>query len=167
MAKQTPLMSRVYVETTIPSFYYEARKEPEHVARRRWTRTWWDAHRHRHGYELVTSEAVIDELESGDYPSKEKALRLVNELPLLAVEPEVGEVVAAYIRHQLMPREPYGDALHLALASYHKCDFLLTWNCRHLANANKFGHIRRINTMIGLYMPTLATPLEMIGETTP
>ena len=154
-------MPRVYIETTIPSFYYEVRKEPEQVARRTWTRRWWDEQRHQ--YEVVTSEAVLDELEGGDYPSKEKALRLVDELPLLAVEPEIGEVVEAYIRHQLMPGDPYGDALHLALASYHKCDFLLTWNCRNLANANKFGHIRRINAMIGLYVPTLATPLEMIG----
>ena len=56
-----------------------------------------------------------------------------------------------------------GDALHLALASYHKCDFLVTWNCRHLANANKFGHIRRVNTMLGLFVPALVTPLELFG----
>lgn len=149
-------MPRLYIETTIPSFYHEIRSEPEHVARRAWTREWWDDH--RHDYELVTSEAVIDELEGGNYLSKDKALNLIDELPLLAVEPEVGEIVETYIRHMLMPRDPYGDALHLALASYHKCDFLVTWNCRNLANANKFGHVRRINTMLGLYVPTLATP---------
>ena len=54
-------------------------------------------------------------------------------------------------------------ALHLALASYQKCDFLLTWNCKHLANANKFGHIRRVNVMIGLFVPLLVTPLELLG----
>ena len=62
-----------------------------------------------------------------------------------------------------MPRDPVGDALHLALASFHKCDFLLTWNCLHLANANKFGHIRRINGMLGLFVPLLVTPLELLG----
>jgi len=62
-----------------------------------------------------------------------------------------------------MPTDPAGDALHLALASYHKCDFLVTWNCRHLANANKFGHIRRVNTMLGLFVPTLVTPLGLLG----
>jgi hypothetical protein len=62
-----------------------------------------------------------------------------------------------------MPADPTGDALHLALASHHKCDFLLTWNCLHLANANKFGHIRRINTMLGLFTPTIVTPLELLG----
>lgn len=63
-----------------------------------------------------------------------------------------------------MPADPTGDALHLALASFHKCDFLVTWNCRHLANANKFGHIRRVNQLLDLYVPVLATPLEMLGD---
>ena len=57
-----------------------------------------------------------------------------------------------------------GDALHLAIASYHKCNFLVTWNCAHLANANKFGHIRRVNTMLGLFVSALVTPLELLGE---
>ena len=63
-----------------------------------------------------------------------------------------------------MPADPAGDALHLAIASYHKYDFLVTWNCRHLANANKFGHLRRINTLLGLFVPALVTPLELLGE---
>jgi hypothetical protein len=40
-------------------------------------------------------------------------------------------------------------------ASYHKCEFLVTWSCQHLANANKFGHIRRVNSLLGLYVPVL------------
>jgi hypothetical protein len=68
-------------------------------------------------------------------------------------------------RHmRLMPADPAGDALHLALASFHKCEFLVTWNCLHLANANKFGHLRRVNGLLGLYVPVLATPLELLGE---
>ena len=67
------------------------------------------------------------------------------------------------MRHKLMPEDPLGDALHLALASYHKCDFLLTWNCKHLANANKFDHIGRVNMLLGLYVPRLVTPLELLG----
>ena len=74
------------------------------------------------------------------------------------------ETVQVYIKNQLMPNDPVGDALHLAIASYRKCDFLLTWNYRHLANANKFNHIRRINAMVGLYVPLLVTPLELIGD---
>ena len=91
-------------------------------------------------------------------------MALVQDLPVLPVEPPIAEIVRAYVQHKVMPADPGGDALHLALASYHKCDFLVTWNCRHLANANKFGHIRRVNAMLGLFVPTLATPLELPGD---
>jgi hypothetical protein len=154
---------RVYIETTIPSFYYEVRTEAEMVARRAWTREWWDNRRPE--FELVTSEAVIDELESGNVPEKAAALALVEKLPLLEINEAIADIVDAYINHHVMPADPAGDALHLALASYHRCDFLLTWNCRHLANANKFAHIRRVNGILGLFVPALVTPLELLGET--
>ena len=152
---------RAYVETTIPSFYHETRTAPDIVARRRWTRQWWSSAPER--YELVTSSPVLDELAGGPRERIAERLTLVRELPLLAIEPGIGEILQAYLRHKLMPADPAGDALHLALASYHKCDFLVTWNCRNLANANKFDHIRRINTMLGLFVPILATPLELLG----
>jgi len=151
----------VYIETTIPSFYYEVRTEPDMVARRQWTRQWWDECRNL--YSLVTSVAVLDELATGNYPNKDSALSLLDHLPLVAVVPSIVEIVETYIRYKVMPGDPTGDALHLALASYHKCDFLLTWNCNHLANANKFGHIRRVNVALGLFVPSLVTPLELLG----
>lgn len=157
------MTARAYVETSIPSFYFEARTEPEMVARRTWTRHWWaDA---TSGVELVTSLAVIDELQRGDFPTRTSCLDLVSSLPVVAVDAAVLEVVQAYIQHRVMPADPLGDALHLALASYHRCDFLVTWNCKHLANANKFGHIRRVNAVLGLYNPSLVTPLELLGAT--
>jgi predicted nucleic acid-binding protein len=131
------------------------------VARRNWTYDWWNNHRQR--YQLVTSEAVLDELMRGDYPNKEKALLLIDDVTLLEIDDPVTEIVEAYVLHKLMPHNPLGDALHLALASYYKCDFLLTWNCKHLANANKFDHIRRVNMLLGLYVPKLVTPLELLG----
>jgi predicted nucleic acid-binding protein len=155
------MRQRVYIETTIPSFYYEVRTELEMIARRNWTQSWWDSQ--RHAYELVTSEAVLDELEAGTFPNQEQALALLAEVPLVPVEPAIIEIVEAYIQRLVMPRDPTGDALHLALASFHKCDFLLTWNVRHLANANKFVHIRRGNTLLGLFTPTLITPLELLA----
>ena len=154
-------MTRVSVETTIPSFYHDTRTSPAIVARRDWTRRWWaEAAAH---HELVTSVAVLDELGDGPLERHPAWLALVRDLPLLNIDAAVAEIVASYIRHQLMPASPGGDALHLALASYHECDFLVTWNCRHLANANKFGHIRRVNTMLGLFVPALITPLELLG----
>jgi len=156
------MMKIVYIETTIPSFYFEIRSEPEMVARKNWTREWWDEH--RSAFITVTSEAVLDELNKGDFPNKQEALALMNSLSLVPVVEEIIEIVEVYIRHHVMPKAPAGDALHLALASYHKCDFLLTWNCEHLANANKFDNIRRVNTMLGLFSPALVTPLEFLGE---
>ena len=156
------MKQRVYIETSIPSFYHEIRPAPEMVARRNWTRQWWDERRDE--YEVVTSEAVIDELSAGDYPNRDQVLLLTNALPILPVDSAIAEIVQAYIAHQVMPQDPLGDALHLALASYHRCDFLLTWNCNHLANANKFNHIKRINTLLGLFVPMLVTPLEISGE---
>jgi predicted nucleic acid-binding protein len=153
---------RAYVETTIPSFYHEVRTSPDIVARRDWTRQWWREAPDR--YELVTSPAVLDELAGGLPERGAIRLNLVQDLPLLPIEPAIAEIVQTYIAYKLMPADPGGDAMHLALASYHKCDFLVTWNCRHLANANKFGHIRRVNTMLGLFVPALVTPLELLGD---
>jgi hypothetical protein len=62
-----------------------------------------------------------------------------------------------------MPRDPAGDALHLALASYNKCEFLLTWNCQNLANPGKFHHIRIVNNLLGLGVPVLTTPAQFLG----
>lgn len=152
---------KVYIETSIPSFYYEARTEPDMVARREWTREWWS--NASDNYVLVTSLAVLDELNRGNFPGKSEVIELISSLLFIPIESAIAEIVEVYIQQHLMPSDPLGDALHLALASYHKCDFLLTWNCRHLANANKFGHIRRLNVMLGLYVPTLVTPLELIG----
>lgn len=155
----------IYIETSIPSAYFEQRSEPEIVARREWTREWWDNHRHR--YRLVTSDPVLDELARADHPLREEKLALLSEVELLPIPDGIEEIVEVYVARYVMPRDPLGDALHLALASYHKCDVLLTWNCQHLANARKLAHIRRVNTLLGLHVPLLITPLELLGEPAP
>ena len=140
---------------------FEIRKEPDMIARRNWTRQWWEEYSHL--YDLYTSDAVADELSNGDYPTKNETIPFllkINQLPIIM---EISEIVEVYIENKLMPIDPLGDALHLALASYYKCDFLLTWNCKHLANANKFAQIKRINTILGLFVPTLITPLQLLG----
>ena len=151
---------KVYIETSIPSFYFEVRTEPEMVARREWTRLWWS--QCRENYDAVSSEAVLVELSGGTFPGQIQALELAKELPLLPIESAISEIVEAYVKHRLMPSDPLGDALHLAIASYHGCEFLLTWNCKHIANANKFAHIRRVNAILGIYCPSLVTPLELL-----
>ena len=106
------------------------------------------------------------ELEAGDFPGKADAQALIADLPLVDLNESVAEAVDAYISYKVMPNEPTGDALHLAAAAFHRCDFLVTWNCRHIANANKFSHIRRVNGILGLGNPALVTPLELLQEDT-
>jgi hypothetical protein len=153
---------RAYVETSVPSFYCSSREDPESVARKNWTQHWWDFK--QTNYELLTSVAVLDELNRWESASRDAALDLLADVPLLPMDPAIVEIVAAYVQHAVMPTDPSGDALHLAVASYHKCEFLVTWNCKHLANANKFRHIQRVNTLLGLYVPSLVTPLELLSQ---
>ena len=116
------------------------------------------------GVPFVHQHGCLGGARPGEYVGKVHCLGPVRELPLLTTVPAVAEIVAPYIRHRLMAADSGGDALHLALASYHTCDFLLTWNCRHLASAKKFGHIPRVNTMLELFVLTLITPLELLEE---
>jgi hypothetical protein len=129
----------IYVETSIPSFYYETRPETQFQAMPEWTREWWDVARLRD--ELVPSDPVLMELERAPEPKRTDALALLTALPLLDDVDAVDEIVAVYFQHKLMPREAEGDARHLALATFHECDILATWNCRHIANVNKQEHI--------------------------
>ena len=155
---------KIYIETTIPNFYFETRRNAECISRRNWTRRWWDDHRHEH--ELATSLVVRDELSDPKYPETKhrNALALLDELPVLDLNARIDEIVQTYVENLLMPQQPTADAVHLALASFYECDILLTWNCAHLANPNKFRHIGNINKRLGLAVPAVITPLELLGE---
>ena len=144
----------MYIETTIPSYYCDTRRSLEgEIAR---TRQWWDEQ--RGDYECFISLVVLDELSAGEYSTKAACLALVAELPLLDVLPEVVDIAEAYRARRLMPKDPAADAVHLALASYYRMEYLLTWNCRHLANANKARHLEALNVQMGLGVPLLVTP---------
>jgi hypothetical protein len=152
---------RVYVETTIPNFYYETRTQPNLVAWRDLTREWWSDAAER--YELVTSFTVFRELAAGTSDRVRLRMELLSGIPLLVPTPKIDQIVEVYVQHRLMPRTPStADATHLALASYNACDFIATWNCRHLANPNKVTHIRRINSALGLHVPELVTPQDLL-----
>lgn len=151
---------KVYVETTIPNFYYDRRSDSAIVDRRAWTREWWSDASTR--YELMTGAPVLAELLAGITPWVAARLRLVGNLPLLIPDAFDAEIVRVYLRNKLMPAKPPEDALHLALASHHACDFIVTWNCKHLANPNKAGHVERINAGLGLHVPALVTPRDLL-----
>lgn len=157
---QFMLKPLVYIETTVFSFYDTFRTEAEMVAMRNWTREWWQ--NIRADYETVSSVVVLDELKQGSYDNKDKALEMAMGVEMLSVSDEVLAVAEEYKKRHLMPKEVAGDALHLGLASYYGCQYLLTWNCKHLANTKKQEHIRHVNTMLGLMVPTITTPMELL-----
>jgi predicted nucleic acid-binding protein len=155
------MRKRVYIETTIPSFYYTDRTDPEALARINWTHRWWSSY--APDFVLTSSAAVIAELRRGKGPHAQARIDLLNDMELLPITDDVERIVQIYIQALVMPKQPAGDALHLALACYHRVDVLLTWNCIHLANANKIDRIRLINYEIGLPTPLLTTPLNYLS----
>ena len=105
------------------------------------------------------------ELQRGNYPQKEKVVRLVKDISILPIVPEIEVIVREYLKNYLMPKFDMGDAFHLAYASFYKIDYLLTWNCNHLANVNKKEHIGVINRKLKLFVPEIITPLQLFKET--
>jgi predicted nucleic acid-binding protein len=150
----------VYLDTTIPSYYYEERLETTAFAEI--TRKWWDTQ--RFDFDIFVSDYTIAELNQGEYPNKEKILDLVSETLKFEASDEIDEIAGIYIDQFIMPRGHPGDAYHLACASVMKIDYLLTWNCNHLANVNKERHILIMNTKLGLHVPRICTPLQLFNE---
>lgn len=155
-------MPSVYIETTVPSYYHETRSSTQISAWREVTRQWWDRHRRR--YDLYTSRFVLAELARTPAPKAGRARTLLKSVAVLDEPDGLEEVVAYYIEQKLMPAEAGGDAVHLALASMHSMDFLLTWNCLHLANANKIQHMAVLNVRLRLHLPVITTPLTLMPE---
>ena len=154
------MKEKVYLDSTIPSYYFDQRESLNAfsvVTRKWWTEMAGD-------YELYLSDAVLQELNSGDYPYKTEIIELVSTIPLLPFIPDLEQVVEFYIVNYVMPKSLLGDAVHLAYSSYYDIQYLLTWNCNHLANANKRKHIRVINGRLGLSTPEIVTPLELFKE---
>jgi predicted nucleic acid-binding protein len=150
----------VYLDSTVSSFYYDEREGSRY--RRQISVDWWDTQR-RH-YDLYTSFLVLQEVANPVYTGWEKVAALAEQVPLLEAAPEIRGIVKVYLENKPMPAGDAGDAVHLALASYHSMDYLLTRNCLHLANANKVEHIRRINMRLGLLTPNLITPEQLFVE---
>lgn len=155
-------MARVYIETTIPSYYFETRRSTSVIAWREATREWWDRISHR--YDLVTSPVTIEELARTPEPKRSHALELIRPIPVLPRIRGAEDAAQYYIDQRLIPADAFADGMHIALASLHNIEFLLTWNCKHLANANKTVHLTVLNTRLGLPVPTIVTPLTLVPE---
>ncbi len=151
-------MRTVYIETSIPSFYFETRQTPSAIAWREVTREWWSTAPGR--YRLVTSRFTYGELRKAPNPKRTEAVALLRSAELLEVPPELNDVIAFYLDHKLMPQGTTGDAAHLAMASLARADFLATWNISHLANANKFRQMEVINARLGLPTPLIVNTIR-------
>jgi hypothetical protein len=149
----------VYIETTIPSYYFETRTSSTARAWRAATRKWWRESSDQ--FRLVTSNVTFLELTLAPDSKRLSGFRLMSEIEVVPESEEVIALRADYIENLAMPNEAIGDADHLAYASVYHADFLLTWNCKHLANANKFRHMSVINARYGLGLPTIVTPLQL------
>lgn len=154
------MKKKVYLDTTIPSYLFDNRDQIRFLIDI--TKKWWNEEQEK--YDIATSDITINELSRGNFPEKDKILQFALELPLLPQKPEITDIAQVYVDNYLMPKDFEGDAMHLAYASFYRFDFLLTWNCNHLANANKKTHIRIINTKLGLFVPEIITPLELFEE---
>ena len=89
---------------------------------------------------------------------------MIASLRALEVTEEAESLTQAILSSGVMPANAIRDPAHIAVATVHRIDYLLTWNCRHLANANKTAHIRRVNALLGLHTPLLVTPLELLEQ---
>jgi predicted nucleic acid-binding protein len=123
----------VYIDSTIPSYYFDERESLKTFVEI--TKKWWEEERNK--FDIFTSEETLNELNEGNYPNKIKVIEFAAELPLLPPDENIIEIAETYLENYMMPQVLKGDVIHLAYASYYKMDFLLTWNCNHLANANK------------------------------
>ncbi len=154
-------MAAVYLETTFVSALVTDRTDVASLYRREVSRMWWSTQRRRH--RVVVSEEVIAELSDPSYPRSALALAEVQNVPRLVVTESVLGLAAILVREKVMPRPIAGDALHVAAAALYGVDFVLTWNVRHLANANKLHHLHVVCTRAGVLAPRLVTP-ELLWE---
>ena len=156
-------MPRVYIETSIVS-YLRQRPSGQVVAAARQilTRRWWDDE--RRNYELVTSQYVIDEAADGDPKLAQARLESLDDIPLLQLGPEIDAVAAEIMSRAILPLKAQVDALHIATAAHHRIDYLLTWNCTHIANARILPRIQRVLADLKCWVPIICTPEEMLDD---
>jgi len=157
------MSKRMYIETTIPS-YLTARPSRDLVqaARQQLTREWWETER-RH-YDLCISQMVLDEVAAGDAEAAQRRLAVIADLPLLDLTLAVEALAEKIMQSGLLPASASRDAVHIAVTAVHQVHFLLTWNCRHIANANIFRELQHIIVAAGYDMPVICTPEELIGD---
>ena len=158
-------METVYLETTFISYLVALpARDLIIAAHQQVTRDWWQ-HRQQH-FRCVVSPVVIDEISMGDESEIKKRLDLVRPLEVLAASTDAEELTQAIMDAGVLPEKAVRDAAHIAVAAVHGVEYLLTWNCRHLANAQISRRIHVVCDAQGFRMPLICTPEELLEEDT-
>jgi predicted nucleic acid-binding protein len=153
----------VYVETSVVSYLTALPARDLLVAA--WqsaTHHWWRTR--RSAFELCTSQLVLDEATAGHPEAAERRLRCLADIPILPIADAASDLAVSLLKEGALPEKAADDALHLAIAAYHGVDYLLTWNCRHLDNAEMKPVMRSVCTIRGYACPEICTPLELMGD---
>ena len=148
----------LYLETSVVGAYLDKGDS----FRRDLTIRWWE-HELPH-YQAFVSPLVQRELERTREPYRSSYLQLLRPLPYLEVTEEAAILADGYIARGIFQRKFLGDALHVALASYHKIDYLVTWNFGYLASVHRQARIRLFNTSAGFFVPEIITPEFLVSE---
>lgn len=153
----------VYIETSILG-YLTARSTKNLIiaANMEITRDWWELR--RNAFTLYISEAVLDEVAKGDPALAAQRLDILRNFPLLALNQSVQDLAAQFLTRSNLPPKANIDAIHIAAATVHSMDYLLTWNCKHIANAQIQGKLAEISLDFGYVLPVLCTPNELMGD---
>lgn len=150
-------MQTVYIETTIPSYLAaHPSRQPSISADQKATHDWWRTERSR--FRLYTSVFTLDEAGRGDAGAAARRLNYLKGIPELDIPPELPGIEDDIIRLFQLPPKAITDASHLALAVLHRMDYLLTWNCTHLANASLQKELMEYCTYHNLHVPIICTP---------
>ena len=154
---------KVYIETTIPS-YLTAFPSRDIVicAHQQLTKEWWFGSRGK--FETFISEAVIEEIRQGDASASEKRMSMVSGLTVLSLNDDVRELVHFYDSKLGLPKKAKTDILHIAFAVSYEMDYMLTWNCAHLANGGVMRKLLDLNEFINRYTPLIVTPEELLTQ---
>jgi predicted nucleic acid-binding protein len=157
------MKAKVYIETTIPSYLVARRsRDPIVAAHQQLTRNWWEFR--RSAFHLYVSESVLEEAAAGDATLARERVTLLANIPVLAMTSTIIEVAEGLVAAGTIPRKAAVDALHIAVATAYGCEFLLTWNCRHIANAGIRRAAASIVSRRGFELPVICTPEELMGE---
>jgi hypothetical protein len=152
----------VYIETSILG-YLTARPTRDLViaANIEVTREWWDAR--RSDFQLYSSQAVVKETSQGDATVASQRLGILRDFLLLDLNSSVLELAEQFLERSNLPAKADVDAVHIAAATVHGMDYLLTWNCKHIANAQIQRKLAEISLEFGYELPILCTPYELLG----